>query len=101
MTELELKDELEGAIYRFAKTMPWCPHWYTLRKTWEDPARFEACVLAIRRHGEQRRWGRYNHTYFDADQWYYWTMGAPAEETILINRAKMPWRPHTARRRTR
>jgi hypothetical protein len=51
-------------------------------------ARFEWFVVFIRERGEQRRWGPYNHHYFDVDGWSYWTMGAPVDETILINRAR-------------
>lgn len=75
--------------WRFAKTMPQVPHWYTLRKNWKGPADFEAVVQYIRERGYKMRWGRYNHTYLDIDGWRYWTMGAPLPETILINREEI------------
>ena len=37
---------LEGHPYRFAKTMPKTPHWYTLRYEWMD----------VGQRGLQRRW---------------------------------------------
>lgn len=89
MTRAELIKALEGAEWVFARTMPWCPHEYTLRKTWADDGRFVAAVEAIRALGEVRPWKRYRHTYFDANGWTYWTMGSPIPATILINRAKL------------
>ena len=35
------------------------------------------------------RWGKYNFPYLIIDGWKYWTMGAPIEETIIINRAEI------------
>ena len=34
----EAARELLSKEYRFAKTMPQIPHWYTLRKNWPDGA---------------------------------------------------------------
>jgi hypothetical protein len=28
------------------------------------------------------------HVYLDVDEWKYWTMGSPLDDTILINRAR-------------
>jgi len=93
MTKEKLQQILEAAKYRYAYTMrSWCPHWYTLRKTWDDDKLFEECVQAIRDLGEVRPWPegkpKYWHTYFDAGEWSYWSMGAPLGETTLINRAR-------------
>ena len=44
--------------------------------------------MFIREQGEVRPWGKHMHTYFDYDGWTYWTMGAPLDETILINRER-------------
>ena len=94
MTPEELTKYLEAHEYRFAKTMPQIPHYYTLRKEWEDGKVFEEVVQAIRDLGEKRPWpappkkARYRYTYFDVGDWSYWSMGAPLEKTILINRAK-------------
>src|SRR5262245_52995992 len=75
--------------WRFAKTMPQHPHWYTLRKDWQDEAEFEAVVQFIRDRGYKRRWGRATYTYLDIDGMQYWTMGAALASTILINRAQI------------
>lgn len=73
--------------WTFAKTMPKHPHWYIVRKNC-DPAHFERAVRLIREHGEQRRFYRKRLTYLHFDGLDYWTMGAPVEETTIINRAK-------------
>jgi len=94
MTPEELTKHLESHDYRFAKTMPQIPHFYTLRKNWEDDKLFEGVVQAIRDLGEIRPWPAppkkpwHKHSYFDAGEWSYWSMGAPLDKTILINRAK-------------
>ena len=77
MTPQELTKHLEAHDYRFAKTMPQIPHYYTLRKNWADGKVFEEVVQAIRDLGEIRPWpappkkARYRHTYFDAGEWSY------------------------------
>ena len=35
------------------------------------------------------RWGKYITPYLYIDDYKYWTMGAPVEETIVMNRAKV------------
>ena len=67
--------------------MPHIPHWYTLRKTWADDAEFCKAVETIRHIGVWRWWGKYHFPYFHANGVYYWSMGAPVKDTILINRA--------------
>lgn len=93
---------LESKQYRFARTMPECPHWYTPWKSWtadgtentwtDELDRLWGRVVGyIRMHGVpelyvapqgHRWWG----TYLYANDWKYWTMGRPVENTILINR---------------
>ena len=93
---------LESKPYRFARTMPECPHWYTLWKLWTADGTEDAwtdeldrlwgrAVGYIRMHGVPEQyvaprgstwWG----TYLYANDWKYWTMGRPVENTILINR---------------
>jgi hypothetical protein len=79
---------IAGARWQFAKTMPQWPHEYTLRRQ-HNPATFEAAVRFIREHGYRARWGRAIRTYVNLDGKRYWTMGAPVEQTILINRADL------------
>ena len=41
-----------------------------------------------RQHGIKERWGKYNNPYLYIDDYKYWTMGAPIEETGVMNRTK-------------
>lgn len=73
--------------YIFAKTMPQSPHWYTLRKEWKSEESFEKCVLLIREFGYKETYKGYTYIMFNCNGYKYWTMGAPVDKTILINRA--------------
>jgi hypothetical protein len=89
MTSLDLPRitrSLESHDWRFAKTMPRWPHWYTLRERWEDDAEFVWCVEQIREHGFTEVWGGREFRAFALNGWKYWTMGSPIEQTKLINR---------------
>ena len=83
-------DELAGHLlpqqWIFAKTMPHNPHWYTLRKHWPDDAAFVQVVQAIRDHGFTERYQGRNYQMLALNGMKYWTMGAPLNQTILINR---------------
>lgn len=85
MTEEQFGNFARISIWHFAKTMPKCPHWYVVRKECVD-AEFVEAVLYIREHGFDCRWYRDERKYLDFGDHYYWTMGAPVEETIIINR---------------
>ena len=90
MTKHELALTLQSHPYQFAKSMPFIPHWYTLREKWQDP-QFEEAVQEIREHGYDENFGKRVFRYFNANGYKYWSMGAPVEETILINRANMKY----------
>lgn len=90
MTDDEISTFIANNEWTFAKTMPQIPHWYTLRRKAGREEDFVAFVQEIRFRGVQRPFGRRTFTYLDFDGWTYWTMGAPVEETILINRARLP-----------
>ena len=80
---------LESKAYRFAKTMPESPHFYTLKREWDNPKEFEKAVSYIRENGQKELWQDGQHyTYLYVNGWKYWTMGSPASETILINRTE-------------
>lgn len=74
--------------WQFAKTMRWCPHWYTLRRRWSSQDDFEWFVRFVRLYGVVESWRNYRHVYFYDQGWKYWSMGAPVETTILVNRAR-------------
>lgn len=73
--------------YRFAKTMPQCPHEYCLRKTWDAEIPFDNVVAYIRRHGYESTYKSAYRQYFNLNGQQYWTMNFPTDQTILINRA--------------
>jgi 2-polyprenyl-3-methyl-5-hydroxy-6-metoxy-1,4-benzoquinol methylase len=83
------------AEYRFAKTMPENPHWYTLRKTWADDEAFCEAVRFIRTYGYTEIYKRSRYKMYNLNGYKYWTMGAPINKangepcTILINRGKI------------
>lgn len=78
---------LETSEYRYARTMQWCPHWYTLREKWKQPVDFEAVVQYIRDHGYDEQFNRKWFVRMNVNDMKYWSMGSPLHETILINRA--------------
>ena len=86
-------DKLRSMIARcewtFAKTMPFAPHEYIVKEKCPlTTNEFEYFVNMQREHGMKERWGKYNNPYLYIDDYKYWTMGAPLEETTVINRAK-------------
>jgi hypothetical protein len=87
---------LEQQRWRYARTLYWIPHWYSLAKTWSDPTAFAWAVQTIWALGVPRTFGKKEYRYFDAGEWMYWTM-TPAED-VLINRARLaPRCPHCGR----
>ena len=93
---------LSQVPYRFAKTMPNDPHYYTLRRDWNalegfTPEVFPDLVTEMRKRETRRVYVspsgyRGQQRYLDANGYQWWTMGAAVEETILINRAPK-WYP--------
>ena len=71
----------------FAKTMPKWPHEYIVRER-VDQELFEHLVRHIRTHGYEGRFYQKTLTYYDEGGITYWTMGAPLEETTVINRCR-------------
>ena len=83
----ELRDFVDNEIWTYAKTMPKWPHEY-LVKDRVDEKLFVQMVKHIRTHGSEGTFYRRSITYYDEDGLTYWTMGAPVEETTIINRCK-------------
>ena len=92
MTEAEIQFMHEFVAERhwtFAKTMAANPHWYTVRKWKLEPAdqdAFDCFVQLIRCYGFDRPFQGKPYRGLDFEGFYYWTMGAPVPETIVINR---------------
>lgn len=82
-----LREFVESEEWTFAKTMPEWPHEYLVRDR-VDTELFEALVRHIREHGFEGRFYQSVLTYFAEDGLLYWTMGAPIEETTIINRCR-------------
>ena len=84
----------EAVTYR--KT---APHEYTVGE-WEagnEASRdFDQFILYIRRFGYADFFYRIRHLYWAIDDFKYWTMGWPIEQTAVINRARLdapePWK---------
>ena len=92
--ELENIRRIIGSSYwKFAKTMPHIPHWYTLRERAMRDEDFVTLVKFIRTYGYDAHWGRFYHRYLELDGWKYWTMGTWLESTAIINRERIK-RPH-------
>lgn len=85
----KLREMIARCQWKFAKTMPFAPHEYIVRD--KCPLTDEEFVYFVdmqRRFGVKERWGKYNNPYLYIDDYKYWTMGAPYDETTVINRAK-------------
>ena len=85
---LDLKAFVDQQTWTFAKTYArtW-PHEYIVRDR-VDERLFVQLVQHIRTHGYEGSFYRKRITYFDEDGMVYWTMGAPIDETIIVNRCK-------------
>ena len=86
-----LVENLEGAVYQYAVTMPNIPHYYTVAKTWADykDEVSEECtwtVRKMRKHDVVRPFGGREQHYLDVNGFSYWTMGPRDEDDFLINR---------------
>lgn len=75
------------AKWTFAKTMPQWPHEYIVRDR-VDENLFEQLVRHIRAHGNAGAFYQETYIYFEDDGVLYWPMGAPINETTIINRCR-------------
>lgn len=88
MSPKEIVSVLNDHQWKFAKTAKYSnPHWYTLRETWQDDPLFDVIVQSIRDHSHTEYFWRKPYQILLYKGWKYWSMGAPIDETILINRA--------------
>jgi len=69
----------------YAKT---APHEYIVKGelSSEDQEIFVDFVIYIRENGYTKKFYSKEFSYYDIDGEKYWTMGAPLEETIILNR---------------
>lgn len=89
LTELpeNLKGFIESVRWTYAKTMPKWPHEYIIRDR-VDEKLFVQMVQHICNYGYEGKFYSKFITYYGHDGMTYWTMGAPIEETIIINRCR-------------
>jgi len=83
----ELRDFIKSVKWVYAKTMPEWPHEYIVRDRVDEDL-FIKIVKHIRKYGYDGHFYSKKITYFDYDGMTYWTMGAPLDETVIINRCK-------------
>lgn len=83
----DLQKFVDNEIWTYAKTMPIWPHEYLVRDR-VDGELFVAMVNHIRNHGYEGKFYTKDITYYDEEGMTYWTMGAPVDETTIINRCK-------------
>lgn len=84
-----ITESMAIAEWKFAKSMPRFPHWYTLREKWTQLIPFDDVVMHIRDNGYKGYFFRKQLIYYDIGDFKYWTMGNPLDDTILINKAKI------------
>lgn len=75
--------------WTFAKTYAeFAPHEYYVKDELDEygQAEFVWFVEYIRDNGFDCKFAGKEYTYFELDGHYYWTMGEPIEETIILNR---------------
>ena len=87
MQDAALKDFIEGSRWIFAKTMPECPHEYTLRRETADVQTYDAVVRHILIAGMVGEYHGYYRPYLHFDGWKYWVMTQSPRSASLINRA--------------
>ena len=87
------RDFINRHEWTFAKTYAaFCPHEYlVMKKLPEDEwPLFPEIAQFIRDEGFVAEYGRLGpNRYYIVDEYYYWTMDKNAEDTDLINRAKL------------
>jgi hypothetical protein len=83
----ELLEFIQSIKWTFARSMPEWPHEYIVRER-VDEGLFIKLVEHIRKYGYEGKFYSKSITYFDHEGMTYWTMGAPIEETIIVNRCK-------------
>ena len=84
----DLQRFVDEAVWTYARTMPQWPHEYIVRGRVDDQL-FGRLVRHIRAHGREGPFYKRQFIYFEAEGRLYWTMGAPIEDTTVVNRCKV------------
>lgn len=95
-----IRSFIERQSWTFAKTYAkTSPHEWLCKdklEREEEKQEFEYFVTFIREHGCRKKFKKSFYTHFDLDGFSYWTMGAPLEITIIINRHGLGFYDHLA-----
>ena len=83
-----LSENLRNATYKFAKTMPYMPHYYTVGKTWDNYKEFLWTCHAIQDYGVKQQFFKDPRKYFYLDGWRYWIMDKDPSDAAIINRER-------------
>jgi hypothetical protein len=83
----DLRRFVSNERWTFATTMPDWPHEYLVRDR-VDRKLFERVVRHIRLNGYESHFYQKKITYYEEGGLVYWTMGAPVEETVIVNRCR-------------
>ena len=85
------KDFIGKNKWTFAKTMAKIPHEWVCKNNLDEKSKidFDYFVSYIREKGFKAVFFHTTYTYLEIDGYYYWTMGYPLDQTIIINRASL------------
>ena len=81
----DLRTFVDEQTWTFAKTMSEWPHEYIVRDC-VDERLFVRLVEHIRAYGHEGQFYQKTIVYYEEAGMVYWTMGAPLQETTIINR---------------
>jgi hypothetical protein len=82
-----LREFIDSSQWTFFRTTPEWPHEYIVRER-DNEELFLQLIRHIRANGYEGKFYSTSITYYDDGGLVYWTMGAPLEETIIINRCR-------------
>lgn len=83
----DLRRFINDEQWRFTNKLPDWPHEYLVRER-VDRKLFEQTVRHIRSYGYEGRFYYKEIRYYEEAGIVYWTIGAPLEETVIINRCR-------------
>lgn len=86
--ESNLNLRLRSQSWKFAKTMPYMPHYHVWIDRWTSQNDFEYCVKAITEFGIWEFFMKEPRHYHYSDGWRYWWMNGRTAEPIVINRER-------------
>lgn len=72
MNDIEVNTLLNNSKFKFAKTMPTMPHFYTLKDSWDDKNKFIEVVKYIYANGVIGKFYNSYNKYYYANGYKYW-----------------------------